>query len=174
MGNALISCIHVAHTKYESDPLDWQRVIEIGWRLLTKQDMERFEEVCKDVLLGLGDYVIFKDWSAIDRSRDGYIRIRDGLVLEGEVQEMNNEEIFYDEEPCKARVCAFFLAYHQMRAYHLWLSFRPTDLERYCKFEESLEWVMFFACSLTSFVLMDRTFSSMRIRQAWTRLRASH
>jgi hypothetical protein len=46
-----------------------------------RQDMERFQEMCKDGLLGLGDYGIFEDWSAIDRSRDGYIRIRDGLIL---------------------------------------------------------------------------------------------
>jgi hypothetical protein len=84
-GNALICCIHAAHTKYESNLLDWQQVVEINWHLLTKQDMERFEEMCKDWLLGLGDYVIFEDWLAIARSRDGYIRIRDGLVLEGEV-----------------------------------------------------------------------------------------
>jgi hypothetical protein len=38
-GNAVISCIDAAHTKYESNPLDWQQVIEIGWRLLTKQNM---------------------------------------------------------------------------------------------------------------------------------------
>jgi hypothetical protein len=94
MGNALISCIHAAHTKYESNPLDWQRVIEIGWRLLTKQYIERFEEMCEDRLLGPGNYVIFEDWSAINRSRDGYICIRDRLVSKGEVQEMNNEENF--------------------------------------------------------------------------------
>ncbi len=70
-GYALISCIHAAHTKYESNPLDWQQIIEIGWRLLAKQDMERFEEMCKDGLLGGSNYVIFEDWSAIDRSRDG-------------------------------------------------------------------------------------------------------
>ncbi len=45
-GNAVISCICTAHTKYESNPVDWQWVVEIGWRLLTKQDMERFEEMC--------------------------------------------------------------------------------------------------------------------------------
>ncbi len=90
IGNAVISCIHAAHTKYESSPLDWQRVVEIGWHLLTKQDMERFEEMCKDGLLGPGDYGLFEDRLTIDRSRDGYICIRDGLVSEGEVQEMNN------------------------------------------------------------------------------------
>jgi hypothetical protein len=66
---------------------------------------------------GRGIFVIFKDWSAIARSRDGYIRIRDRLVLEGEVQEMNNEENFYDKEPYKAHVLAFFLGYHQVRTY---------------------------------------------------------
>jgi len=28
-GNAVISCICAAHTKYELNPVDWQRVIEI-------------------------------------------------------------------------------------------------------------------------------------------------
>jgi hypothetical protein len=93
-GNAVISCIHAAHTKYELNLLDWQQVVEIGWRLLTKQDMGRFEEICKEGLLGPGDYGLFEDWSAIDGSREAYIRIRDGLVSEGEIQEMNNEEIF--------------------------------------------------------------------------------
>jgi hypothetical protein len=59
--------------------------------------MRRFEEMCKDGLLGPGDYGLFKDWSAIDRSREAYIRIRDGLILEGEVQEMEDEENFHDE-----------------------------------------------------------------------------
>ncbi len=54
MGNAVISCIHVAHKKYESNPLDWQQVIVIGWCLLMKQDMERFEEMCKDGFLVRG------------------------------------------------------------------------------------------------------------------------
>jgi hypothetical protein len=94
MGNAVISCIHAAHTKYESNLLDWQRVVEIGYHLLTKQDMGRFKEMCEDGLLGPGDYGIFEDWSGINKSRDGYIHIRDGLVLEEEIQEMNNKENF--------------------------------------------------------------------------------
>jgi hypothetical protein len=60
-GNAVITCIHAAHKKYESNLLDWQRVVEIGWRLLMKQDMERFEEMCEDGLLGPGDYGLFED-----------------------------------------------------------------------------------------------------------------
>jgi hypothetical protein len=115
---------------------------------------------------GGSDYGIFEDCSAIDRSRDGYVRIRDGLVLEGEVQEINNEENFYNEEPYKACVHGFFLAYYQVLAYHRWLLFHPTDLERYCKFEVSLERVMFITCLLISSVLMDRNFSiGTHIRQ---------
>jgi hypothetical protein len=130
-GNAVISCIHVAHTNYESNLLDWQWVVEIGYCLFTRQDMVRFQEMCEDGLLGPGDYGFFEDWSAINRSRDGYIRIRDGLVLEGKIQEMNNKENFYDKGLYQARVCGFFLAYHQVLVYHRWLSFHLTDLERY-------------------------------------------
>ena len=101
--------------------------------------MERFQEMCKDGLLGQGDYGIIEDWLVIDRSRDGYIRNRDGLVSEGEIQEMNDEENFYDEGLYQARVHGFFLAYHQVVAYHCWLSFRPADLERFREFEVSFE-----------------------------------
>ena len=67
-GNALINCINAAHKKYESNAMDWQMVIETGWHLLTRVDMERFEQMCEDGLLGPSDYRFFEDWSAIDRS----------------------------------------------------------------------------------------------------------
>jgi hypothetical protein len=136
--------------------MDWQMVIETSQRLLPRADMERFEQMCDDGLLGPSNYRIFEDWLAIDRSRDGYLRIKDGVVTEGEIQEMEDKENHYDKEPDKARVHAFFLAYHEMRAYHWWLSFRPMDLERYCKFEVSLERVMFYDHLLISFILMDK------------------
>jgi hypothetical protein len=158
-GNAVISCICMAHTKYESNPVYWQQVVEIGWRLLTKQDMERFEEMCKDGLLGPGDYGLFEDWSDINRSRDGYIHIRDGLILVGEIQEMNDEENFYNDGLYQACVCGFFLAYHQVLvAYHWWLLFPPTDLERYHEFEVSLERVMFIAFLLVFFISNGQKF----------------
>jgi hypothetical protein len=132
-----------------------------------RQDMVRFQEMCKDGLLGQGDYGIFEDWTAIDKSRDGYIRIRDGLVLEGEIQEMNNKENFYNEGPYQARVCGFFLAYHQVVTYHWWLLFHPTEFERYLEFEVSLVRVMYPAHSFIFLILMERNFSvGTRIRQA--------
>jgi hypothetical protein len=69
--------------------------------------------------------------------RERYIRIKDGLISEGEVQEMNDEEIFYDKGPYEERVRGFFLAYHQVAVYHRWLSFRLAGLERFCEFEVS-------------------------------------
>jgi hypothetical protein len=72
-----------------------------GWRLLTKWDTRRFKKLCSDGHLFSEDYRIYKDWSGIDKLRERYIQIKDGLVLEGEVQEMNNEEIFFDKEPYK-------------------------------------------------------------------------
>ena len=102
--------------------------------------------MCKDGLLGMSNYGIFEDWLAADWSREGYLHIRDGLVLEGEIQEMEDKENYYDKGPCNARVHALFLAYHEMRAYCHWLLFCLTNLERYRKFKVSLEQVM-FACS---------------------------
>ncbi len=124
-----------------------------------KQDMGRFEEMCKEGLLGPRDYGLFEDWLTIDGLREAYIRIRDGLVSEGEIQVMNNEENIYNNGPYQARVCGFFLAYHQVVTYHWWLSFCPMELEHYCKFEVSLVRVMYLACSFIFFVLMERNFS---------------
>ena len=164
-GNAVISCM--AHTKYESNPIDWQQVVEIGYRLFTRQDMVRFQEMCEDGLLGPGDYGVFKDWLDIDRLRDGYIRIRDGLVLEGEIQEMNNEENFYNEGPYQARVHEFFLVYHQVFAYHWWLLFCLTEFEHYLEFEVSLVQVMYLAHLFIFLILMERNFCiGLHIRQA--------
>jgi hypothetical protein len=166
-GNAVISCIQAAHTKYESNPLDWQQVVEISYRLFTRRDMERFQEMCKDGLLGPGDYGIFKDWFAIIRSQDGYICIRDGLVLEGEIQEMKDKKIFYNEGPYQACVCGFFLVYHQVVAFCLWLSFHLMELEHYRKFKVSLVQVMYLARLFIFLVLMERNFSiGTCIRQA--------
>ncbi len=114
--------------------------------------------MCKEGLLGPGDYGLFEYWLAIDGSREACIRIRDGLVLEGEIQEMNDEEIFYNNGPYQARVCRFFLAYHQVVAYGWWLLFHPTDLERYRKFEVSLERVMFIALLLVFFLSNGQKF----------------
>ncbi len=106
-----------------------------------KRDMHKFKNLCKDGLLGPGDYGNFKDWSAIKKSQEKYIRIsiKDGLISEGEVQDMNNEENFYNEGPYKKCIRGFFLAYHQVVAYHCWLSFRPADLECFHEFEVSFE-----------------------------------
>ncbi len=108
-----------------------------GSRLLMKRDMHRFKKLCKDGHLIPEDYRIYEDWSSIDKSQERYIRNKDGLLSEREVQDMNNEENFYNEEPYEERVHGFFLAYHQVFAYQRWLSFRPADLERYCEFEMS-------------------------------------
>jgi hypothetical protein len=103
---------------------------------------------------------------AIDDSREAYIRIRDGLVSEGEIQEMNNEENFYDNRPYQARVRGFFLAYHQVVSYRWWLLFCPKELEHYWEFKVSLVRIMYLDCSYIFFVLMERNFSiGTRIRQ---------
>jgi hypothetical protein len=160
-GNAVINCIHAAHEKYESNPVDWQQVVEIGPCLLMREDMGRFEEMCEDGLLGAGDYGIFEDWSHIKESWEGYIHIRDGLVSKGEIQETNDKQNFHDNGPYEGRVRGFFLVYHQVFTYKWWLSFCPTELERYHKFEVSLMQVMYLACSYIFFILTERIFFTL-------------
>jgi hypothetical protein len=63
--------------------------------------MRKFKSLCEGGLLGPGDYGILEGWSAIDKLQDKCIRIKDGLVSEGEVQDMNNEENFYNKGPYK-------------------------------------------------------------------------
>ncbi len=111
-GDAIINCINAAHEKYESNAMKWQRVIEISLCLLLRADMRRFGQMCKDGFWGLRDYRIFEDWTSIDRLRERYLRIRDGLVSEGEIQEIEDKENHYDNGLYKAHVHAFFLAYH--------------------------------------------------------------
>ncbi len=72
-----------------------------------KQDMHKFKNLCKDGLLGPGDYRIFEDWSAINKLQEKYICIKDGLISESEVQDMNDKEFFYEEGPYKECICGF-------------------------------------------------------------------
>ncbi len=76
----------------------------------------------------------------------------------GEIQEINNKENFYNIGPYQARACGFFVAYHLVVAYHWWLLFPPTDLERYCEFEVSLEQVMFIPFLLVFFLSNGQNF----------------
>ncbi len=78
-----------------------------GWCLLTKRDMRKFKNLCEDGLLGPGDYGIFEGWLGIDKPQERYIHIKDGLISEGEVQEMNDKENFYDKGPYEERVPGF-------------------------------------------------------------------
>jgi hypothetical protein len=137
VGNIIISCVCTAHEKFQLNPPNWQGVIVRGSCLLTKRDMHRFKMLCKDGHLIPEDYRIYEDWSATNKSQERYIRVKDGLLSEGEVQDMNDKENFYDEELYKERVRGFFLAYHQVVAYQRWLSFRPADLEHFREFEVS-------------------------------------
>jgi hypothetical protein len=97
--NVIISCIQAAHEKYQSNPPDWQDVIVRGWCLLMKRDMRKFTNMCKDGLLGPGDYGIFEDWSSINKLQKKFICIKDRLASDGEVH----------KGPYEEGVCGFFL-----------------------------------------------------------------
>ncbi len=135
-----------------------------GWRLLTKQDMRKFKILCKDALLGPEDYRIFEDWLATDKLQERHVRIKDELILEGNVQEMNDKKIFFDEGPYKERVHNIFLAYHQVVAYQRWLLFCLADLECFCEFE-----VFFFSAgNITNHLYMPFCSNGIKYQRWYT------
>ncbi len=77
----------------------------------------------KDVKVPLQEAKLVRTSSSNTR----YISIMDGLIREDDEQEMNDEENHYDNGADKERSQAFFLAYHQLMAYHCWLLFCPGD-----------------------------------------------
>jgi hypothetical protein len=52
---------------------------------------------------------------------------------------MKDEEKFLRQGAVRGTRLQFFLAYHQVVAYHRWLLFCPADLEHFCEFEVSFE-----------------------------------
>jgi hypothetical protein len=99
--------------------------------------MRKFKILCKDGLLGPEDYRIFEDWSATNKLRERYMRIKDGLILEGKVQEMNNEEIFLMRGRRKNAFAVFSWRTTRWLPINTGSHFCPADLEHFCEFEVS-------------------------------------
>jgi hypothetical protein len=97
MGNELINCINVAHKKI------WVKhdgLTAGHWDRLAPINKVGHGQVWADVQgWAFGAKQLWNRWRllAVDWSSEGYLRIRDGLVLEGEIQETGDEENHYDE-----------------------------------------------------------------------------
>jgi hypothetical protein len=60
-----------------------------------------------------------------------------GRITDKDKQAWNNEKNRFDEFSCNNRRQAFFLAHHQMLAYHQWLSYCPEEAALFQNFEAS-------------------------------------
>jgi hypothetical protein len=86
-----------------------------------------------DYYLCMNEYRLYKEWEELTRARP----IMDGLITEDDEQEMNDEENPYNDRVDKDCSRAFFLACHQLMAYHHWLLFCPEEAALFWRFKVS-------------------------------------
>jgi hypothetical protein len=132
---AIIGSVYAAHTQYEADCLNWQSVIADGHELLSKADLLQFKALCdNNCFLCGGVNHLYKEWTQVVKAKPRYINIMSGLIIDKDKQAWNNDEDHFDGysgDNCRQ---AFFLAHHQMLAYHHWLLFCPEEAALFCKF----------------------------------------
>jgi hypothetical protein len=61
----------------------------------------------------------------------------DGLITEDDKRQMNDKENHYNNGADEDHSQAFFLGYHQVMAYHCWLSFRWKEVVLFQRFKVS-------------------------------------
>ncbi len=66
----IIESVDTTHTKYETDCLDCQSIIDDGNELLCKADMMQFKELCdNNYMLCEDEYDLYKEWAQVPEAR---------------------------------------------------------------------------------------------------------
>ena len=135
---AIIGSVDTAHTKYEADCLDWQSVIDDGNEHICKADMMQFKELCNNnYMLCKDEYDLYKEWTQVTEARPRYINMMYGQVTDEDKQAWNDDKNQFNDSSDNNRRQVFFLAHHQMLAYHQWLSYCPEEAALFRNFEVS-------------------------------------
>jgi hypothetical protein len=124
----IIESVDTAYTKYEADCLDWQYVINDGNELLCKADMMQFKKLCDNNYMLCKDvYDLYKELTQVTEAKPRYVNIMYGWINDKDKLAWNDDENQFNDSSDNNRRQAFFLAHHQMLAYHQWLSYFPED-----------------------------------------------
>jgi hypothetical protein len=134
---AFIGSVYAAHTQYEANCLNWQSVIADGHELLSKADFGQFKALCDNYFLCRGEYYLYKEWAQIIKAKPRYINIMSSLITGKDEWAWNDNEDHVDDYSDNNHRQAFFLAHHQVLAYHCSLLFCPEEAALFCKFEVS-------------------------------------
>jgi hypothetical protein len=134
----IIGSVDTAHTKYEADCLDWQFVFNDGNDLLCKADTMQFKELCNNnYMLCEDEYDLYKEWTQVTEARPRYINIMFGWINDKAEQVLNNDKNPFNDSSENNRRQAFFLAHHQIMAYHQCLSYCPEEAALFQNFKVS-------------------------------------
>jgi hypothetical protein len=90
--------------------------------------MLQFKELCNNnYLLCKGEYDLYKEWTQVIEARPNYIHIMYDWITDKDEQAWNDDKYGFDDYSNNYHRQAFFLAHHQMLAYHQWLSYCPEE-----------------------------------------------
>jgi hypothetical protein len=130
--------VDATHSQYEADCLNWQSVIDDGHELLSKADLLQFKELCDDnYFLCEDEYNLYKEWTQVIEARPRYINIMSGLITDKDERAWNDDKNQFDDYSDNDCRQVFFLAHHQMMAYHQGLFFCPEETVLCHNFEVS-------------------------------------
>jgi hypothetical protein len=136
----IIGSVDTANTKYEADCLDWQSIIDDRNELLCKADMLQFKELCdNNYMLCKDEFDLYKEWTHVIEARPRYIHIMYGRITDEDEQAWNDDKNRFDDYSDNNCRQAFFLAHHQMLAYHQWLFYCPEEAALFQNFEYLIE-----------------------------------
>jgi hypothetical protein len=137
--NALIHVADHTNKRFEADCLGWRDVISSANDLLTRHDLGRFAALCNNGHEFVeGEYYPYKNWQFLFLGRPTYIRIRNGVKGNEEVEGSNyvgSDDESWGGSTESTGGCKCFLAYHQWIAYFEWLQFHLEEAARYHQFE---------------------------------------
>jgi hypothetical protein len=100
--------------------------------------MLQFKELCdNNYMLCKDEYDLYKEWTQVIEARPRYINIMYGRITDKDEQAWNDDKNQFDDYSDNNRRQEFFLAHHQMLAYHQWLFYRPDDATLFQNFKVS-------------------------------------
>jgi hypothetical protein len=98
----------------------------------------QFKDLCENnYFLCKDEYALYKEWTQIIEARLRYINIMSSLITDKMREHGTMTKIILTIILTTIERKAFFLAHHQMLAYHQWLSFCPEEAALFCNFKLS-------------------------------------
>jgi len=109
--------------------LYWMDVKEVGLKLLSDLDLERYRSKFPN------EEDLQAEWEDAATNRGKYVNLLVGQQTEEDLRDESDEENYYDDSSWEQKTKNFFLAYYQVKAQTRYFESRPEEAEHYKKFQ---------------------------------------